>query len=72
MVVEGERRKGVSEKEPGATEKAKGLAKEVVGVVTRDEEMKAEGRAERGKGSAGGHKEYFEKVIEESGKRSGL
>ena len=62
----------MSEKEPGATEKAKGLAKEAVGAVTRDEDMKAEGRAERGKGSAGGHKEYFEKVIEESNKRSGL
>jgi hypothetical protein len=38
--------------------------------VTRDEEMKAEGRAERGMGSAGGHKEYFEKVIEETNRRA--
>jgi hypothetical protein len=38
----------VSENEPGAMEKAKGMAKEAVGKVTGKGEMKAEGRAERG------------------------
>ena len=37
----------MSEQEPGAMQKAKGLAKEAAGTVMGDEEMKAEGRAER-------------------------
>ena len=73
----GERRKSVAEQEPGAAQKAKGLAKEAAGTVMGDEEMKAEGRAER-EGSEGpaewegseGHKEYFRKIIEETNKRS--
>jgi len=58
----------VSEKEPGAMEKAKGMAKEVAGKVIGNEEMKAEGREER-EGSEG-HRAYFRKVIEESNKRA--
>jgi uncharacterized protein YjbJ (UPF0337 family) len=73
----GERRKSVAEQEPGAAQKAKGLAKEAAGTVMGDEEMKAEGRAER-EGSeepaeregTEGHKEYFRKIIEETNKRS--
>jgi uncharacterized protein YjbJ (UPF0337 family) len=64
-----ERRESVSEQEPGAAEKAKGLAKEAAGAMLGDEEMKAEGRAER-EGSTEGHKEYFRNVIEESNQRS--
>jgi uncharacterized protein YjbJ (UPF0337 family) len=41
----------VSEEEPGAIEKAKGLARESAGKAMGDEEMKAEGRAEREGGS---------------------
>ena len=58
----------MSEKEPGAMEKAKGMAKEVAGKVIGNEEMKAEGREER-EGSEG-HRAYFRKVIEESNKRA--
>src|SRR5215208_7193162 len=72
-----QRRKSVAEQEAGAAQKAKGLAKEAAGTVMGDEEMKAEGRAER-EGSEGpaeregaeGHKEYFRKIIEETNKRS--
>jgi uncharacterized protein YjbJ (UPF0337 family) len=41
----------VSEEEPGAMEKAKGLAKESAGKAMGDEDMKAEGRVEREEGS---------------------
>ena len=58
----------MAEQEAGAAQKAKGLAKEAAGTVMGDEEMKAEGRAER-EGSEG-HKEYFRKIIEETNKRS--
>jgi len=58
-------------------QKAKGLAKEVVGTVMSDEEMKAEGRAEREgtmahaeREGTEGHKEYFRKIIEETNKRA--
>ncbi len=37
----------MSEEDPGAVDKAKGLAKEAVGAVTGNEERKAEGRRER-------------------------
>jgi uncharacterized protein YjbJ (UPF0337 family) len=68
----------VAEQEPGAAQKAKGLAKEAAGTVMGDEEMKAEGRAEREgteghaerEGAAEGHKEYFRKIIEETNKRA--
>ncbi len=67
----------MAEQEPGAAQKAKGLAKEAAGTVMGDEEMKAEGRAER-EGSeepaeregTEGHKEYFREIIEETNKRS--
>jgi uncharacterized protein YjbJ (UPF0337 family) len=67
----------VTEQEPGAAQKAKGLAKEAAGTVMGDEEMKAEGRAER-EGTEGhteregaeDHKEYFRKIIEETNRRS--
>ena len=67
----------MAEQEPGAAQKLKGLAKEAVGTVIGEEEMKAEGRAER-EGTEGhaeregaeGHKEYFGKIIEETNKRS--
>ena len=58
----------MAEQEPGAAQKVKGLAKEAAGTVMGDEEMKAEGRAER-EGTEG-HKEYFRKIIEETNKRS--
>jgi uncharacterized protein YjbJ (UPF0337 family) len=58
----------VPEKEPGAMEKAKGMAKEAAGKVMGNEEMKAEGREERE--GAEGHRAYFRKVIEESNKRA--
>ena len=41
----------MSEEEPGAMEKAKGLAKESAGKSMGDEDMKAEGRVEREEGS---------------------
>jgi len=67
----------VAEQEPGAAQKAKGLAKEAAGAVMGDEEMKSEGRAER-EGTEGhaeregteGHKEYFRKIIEETNRRA--
>jgi uncharacterized protein YjbJ (UPF0337 family) len=70
----------VSEKrEPGAMEKAKGMAREAAGKVIGDEEMKAEGRAERGeeRSTSEGHptegnREYFRKLIEKTNERSGL
>jgi hypothetical protein len=63
---------GAEEEENGVevTAKAKGLAKETVGAVTRDEEMKAEGRLERGGRSIEGNKAYFRSVIEETNKRA--
>jgi uncharacterized protein YjbJ (UPF0337 family) len=73
----GERRKNVAEQEPGAAQKAKGLAKEAAGTVIGDEEMKAEGRAERNSTEGGaqlegteGHKEYFRNLIEETNRRA--
>lgn len=60
----------MSEQEPGAMEKVKGLAKEAVGAVIRGDEMKENGRAERGKEPAQGHREYFRKVIEDTNKRA--
>jgi len=73
----GQRRNSVAEQEPGAAQKAKGLAKEAAGAVMGDEEMKSEGRAER-EGTEGhaeregteGHKEYFRKIIEETNRRA--
>jgi uncharacterized protein YjbJ (UPF0337 family) len=67
----------VTEQEPGTAQKAKGLAKEAAGTVMGDEEMKAEGHAER-EGTEGhteregaeDHKEYFRKIIEETNRRS--
>ena len=41
----------MSEEEPGAMEKAKGLAKESAGKALGNEDMKAEGHAERDGGS---------------------
>ena len=58
----------MAEQEPGAAQRAKGLAKEAAGTVMGEEDMKAEGRAER-EGTEG-HKEYFRKIIEETNKRS--
>ncbi len=60
----------MSEEGPGAVDKAKGLAKEAAGAVTGNEEMKAEGRAEREGGAAEGHKDYFRGVIEKTKERS--
>ena len=67
----------MAEQEPEAAQQAKGLAKEAAGTMIGDEEMKAEGRAER-EGTEGhaeregteGHKEYFRKIIEETNKRA--
>lgn len=61
----------MSENEPGAMDKAKGLVKEATGKLTGNESMEAEGRSERGKGSSGGgDQEYFRNLIEETNKRS--
>ena len=62
----------MSENEPGAMEKAKGMAKEAVGAVVGDEERKAGGRAEREGETTGGPKEYYRRVVRESMERSGL
>ena len=62
----------MSENEPGAMEKVKGMAKEAVGAVVGDEERKAEGRAEREGETIGGDKEYYRRVVRESMERSGL
>jgi uncharacterized protein YjbJ (UPF0337 family) len=63
---------GVAENEPGAMEKIKGMAKEAVGKVLGNEEMKVEGRAEREGDATEGHNEYYRRVIKESMERSGL
>jgi uncharacterized protein YjbJ (UPF0337 family) len=65
----------VSEQEPGAAQKAKGLAKEAAGTVMGDEEMKAEGREVRKEGageegSTADHREYFRNLIEETNRRA--
>jgi uncharacterized protein YjbJ (UPF0337 family) len=60
----------MSEQEPEAMEKTKGLAKEAVGAVIRSDEMKEKGRAERGKEPAREHQEYFRKVVENTNKRA--
>ncbi len=60
----------MSENEPGMAEKAKGMAKEAAGTVMGDEEMKAEGQAEREGSAAEGHKDYYRRVIRESMERS--
>ena len=62
----------MSENEPGAMEKAKGMAKEAAGAVVGDEQMKAEGRVEREGNTTEEHKEYYRRVIRESMERSGL
>ena len=62
----------MSENEPGAMEKVKGMAKQAAGAVMGNEEMKAEGRIEREGDTTEGHKEYYRSVIEESMERSGL
>lgn len=62
----------MSENEPGAMEKVKGMAKEAVGAIVGDEERKAQGSAEREGETTGGHKEYYRRVVRESMERSGL
>lgn len=63
---------GAEEEENGVevTAKAKGLAKETVGAVVRNEEMKAEGRLEREGASIEGNKAYFRSLIEETNRRA--
>lgn len=56
------------EESQGAMDKVKGLIKEAAGTITGKEEIKAEGRSERG--AAEGNEEYFRSVIEESNRRS--
>jgi hypothetical protein len=63
---------GVAENEPGAMEKAKGMAKQAAGAVTGKERMKAEGRIEREGYDTEGHKKYYRTVVRESMERSGL
>jgi uncharacterized protein YjbJ (UPF0337 family) len=60
--------KSVSEKEPGAMEKAKGMAKEVAGEVIGHEDMRVEGREER-EGTEG-HRGYFRNLIEKTNERA--
>ncbi len=54
----------------GVMSRAKGLAKEAAGAVTRNEETKAEGRLEKEGGTTEGNKAYFRSVIEETNKRA--
>jgi hypothetical protein len=63
---------GVAENEPGAMEKAKGMAKQAAGAVTGKERMKAEGRIEREGYDTEGHKKYYRTVVRESMESSGL
>ena len=62
----------MAENEPGAMEKARGMAKQAAGAVTGNERMKAEGRIEREGDDTEGHKKYYRTVIRESMERSGL
>ncbi len=62
----------MAENEPGAMEKAKGMAKQAAGAVTGKERMKAEGRIEREGYATEGHKKYYRTVVRESMERSGL
>ena len=57
----------MSEEEPGAMEKAKGLAKEAAGKAKGDEDMKAEGRAER---EGGSEEKEIKGIIRKSVERS--
>jgi hypothetical protein len=63
---------GVTENEPGAMDKVKGMAKQAAGAVTGNERRKAEGRIEREGYDTEGHKKYYRTVIRESMERSGL
>ena len=62
----------MAENEPGAMEKAKGIAKEAAGAVVGNERMKAEGSIEREGDDTEGHKKYYRAVIRESMERSSL
>ena len=62
----------MTENEPGAMEKAKGMAKQAAGAVTGNEPRKAEGLIEREGYDTEGHKKYYRTVIRESMERSGL
>ncbi len=62
----------MSENEPGAMEKAKGMAKEAAGAVVGNEEMKAEGRTEREGAATEGSEGYYRRIVRESMERSGL
>ena len=62
----------MADKEPGAMEKAKGMAKEAAGAVVGSERMKAEGRVEREGDDTERHKKYCRTLIRESIERSGL
>ena len=57
----------MSEQEPGAVEKAKGMAKEAAGKMMGDEERKAEGRAER---EGGSEEKEIKGIIRKSVERS--
>lgn len=57
----------MSEEEPGAMEKAKGLTKEAAGKAMGDEDMKAEGRAER---EGGSEEKEIRSIIRKSVERS--
>jgi len=62
----------VTENEPGAMDKAKGMAKQAAGAVTGNERMKSEGSIEREGDDTEGHKKYYRAVIRESMERSDL
>ena len=63
---------GADDEESGAgvMGKAKGLAKQATGAVTRNKEMKAEGRLEREGSAVEGNKAYFRSAIEETNQRA--
>ena len=67
---EDEGAEGEEEEDVGMVAKAKGLAKEAAGAVTRSEEMKIEGRLEREGSTTEGNKAYFRSRIEETNKRA--
>ncbi len=67
---EDEGAEGEEGEDVGAMAKAKGLAKEAAGAVTRSEETKVEGRLEREGSTTEGNKAYFRSRIEETNKRA--
>ena len=62
---------GDEEEGAGAMGKAKGLAKQALGTVTRNEEMQAEGRLEREGAATEGNRAYFRSLIDKTNSNKG-